>query len=138
MTTEADISLHVSYLYAGQAQRALAHCRRALISAGHPDASLSTRARALSGVGHAALDAISIPRGLHWLKRAHQSAEMAEDLATASWISQLLAEGYIELAQWDEAARWTARAVRLDTSLHRDRSLTRSRALDARLRALRG
>ncbi|MGE3855730.1 MAG: LuxR C-terminal-related transcriptional regulator [Dehalococcoidia bacterium] len=138
MQTEADISLHISYLYAGQSQRALAHCRRALISSSHPDVPDGIRARAMSGVGHAILDAITLPRGLHWLRRAHQAAEVAEDLATASWTSQLLAEGLIETASWDEAARWTARAVRLDTSLHRDRSLERSRALDARLRALRG
>ncbi|MDA0301872.1 MAG: LuxR C-terminal-related transcriptional regulator [Chloroflexi bacterium] len=138
MTTEADISLHVSYLYAGQSQRALAHCRRALISAHHPSVPGGTRARALSAVGHAILDATSITRGLHWLQRAHRTAERAEDLATVSWTSQLLAEGSIEAAQWDDAASWTARAVRLDGSLHRDRSLGRSRAIDARLRALRG
>lgn len=138
IAAEADISLHVSYLYGGQPQRALAHCRRALISTKHAGMPASTRARVLSGVGHATLDAISLTRGIHWLQRAHRAAEMAEDLATASWTSQLLAEACIETAQWDEAARWTARAVRLDSSLHRDRSLERSRAIDARLRALRG
>lgn len=138
MTTEADISLHMSYLFAGQAQRALAHCRRALISAKHPEVPGGTRARAVSGTGHALLDAGTVARGLHWLQRAHRDAEIAEDLAAASWISQLLAEGCIEHALWDEAARWIARAIRLDSSLHRDRSLQRSRALDARLRALRG
>ncbi len=137
-TTEADLSLHVSYVYAGQAQRALAHCRRALISSAHPEVRGRFRARAIAGTGQAILDAGCIRRGLHWLRRAHREAEIAEDLATASWTSQLLAEGCIEHGDWDEAARWTARAVRLDSSLHRDRSLQRSRSLDARLRALRG
>ncbi|MSQ42381.1 MAG: hypothetical protein EXR65_05030, partial [Dehalococcoidia bacterium] len=138
LTAEADIALHSSYLYAGQAQYALAHCRRALISAhraGHGDA---IRARALSGVGHALLDAGTIDRGLRWIRRAHRAAEIAEDLATASWTSQMLAEGCIEHGAWDEAAQWAERAVRLDASLHRDRSLEQSRALEARLRGLRG
>ena len=136
--TEADLSLHISYVYAGEAQRALAHCRRALIGSAHPEARGRFRARALAGTGQAILDTRGIGRGLHWLRRAHREAEVAEDLATASWTSQLLAEGCIEHGDWDEAARWTARAVRLDSSLHRDRSLPRSRSLDARLRALRG
>lgn len=138
LQAEAEISLHMGYLYAGQSQRALAHCRRALVSASRPGVQPGMRARVISGVGHAAMDAITLMRGLHWLERAHREAELAEDLATASWTSQLLAEGSIEYADWDDAARWTARAVRLDASLHRDRSLERSRALDARLRALRG
>lgn len=136
--TEADLSLHISYVHAGEAQRALAHCRRALIGSAHPEARGRFRARALAGTGQAILDTSGIGRGLHWLRRAHREAEVAEDLATASWTSQLLAEGCIEHGDWDEAARWTALAVRLDSSLHRDRSLPRSRSLDARLRALRG
>ena len=134
----AEISLLSNDLLKGRARSALQHARGALINAHVGDTDEARRARAISGVGHTLLYARTVGRGLHWIRRAHRSADFAEDLATASWTSQLLAEGCLEQGDWDEAAQWIARAVRLDFSLHRDRSLSHSEALDARQRALRG
>lgn len=138
LTADIDMTLHVRYLYDGQAQHALTHSRRALVSSRHAEVPARTRARAITSVGSSLLDAKTLDRGIHWLRRANRDAEVAEDLATVSWTSQVLGEICIEQGLWNEAAQWIARAVRLDSGLHRDQSLRRSLAIDARLRALRG
>ena len=135
---EADIAIHMSHFYSGRPRLALAHCRRALINAHRGNAGEAMLARTISGVGHALLDSSTLERGLHWIRRAHLTAELAEDLATASWTSQLAADGSLENGDWIGAAQWADTAVRLDASLHRERSLVHSQALDARLRSARG
>jgi DNA-binding CsgD family transcriptional regulator/tetratricopeptide (TPR) repeat protein len=138
IAVDDDIAIHIGYLHSGRPRLALAHGRRALVNAHHENVGESILARAIAGIGHALMDTATLERGLHWIRRAHVAAELAEDLATASWTSQLAAGRSLENGDWDQASRWAATAIGLDSSLHRERSLLHSRALDAQLRAAQG
>jgi len=134
---ESEINSHVRYLYDGLPRRALEHGRRALLLA-HSDTDERLQARTLSAIGNALTDSAGLTRASRWLQRARERAESAEDFATLSWTTQLLAVNCIERGDWLSATHLASSASHIDAVLHRSRSLRLSEALQDWLQALRG
>lgn len=134
---ENELTLHARFLNDGLPRTALEYARRALVLA-HGDTDERLQARALSGVGNALTDSVGLHRAFRWLQRARERAEAAEDFATLSWTTQLLAVNSIERGDWAAADHLTSAAARIDSVLHRSRSLLMSTAIRNWLQALAG
>ena len=134
---EAEITLHVRFLYDGLPRRALDHGRRSLTLA-HRHSDKGLQARTLSAIGNALTDSVGLIRAFKWLQRARERAETAEDFATLSWTTQLLAVNCVERGDWTAAEQLTSNAAYIDDVLHRSRSLRLSSALQHWLQSLRG
>jgi len=134
---EAEITAHIRFLYDALPRRALDHGRRSLVLA-HRHVDEGLQARALSAIGNALTDSVGLLRAFRWLERARERAEAAEDFATLSWTTQLLAVNCLERGDWTAAERLISHVTHIDEVLHRSRSLRLSAALQHWLQALRG
>lgn len=134
---EAEVTVHARFLHDGLPRRALEHGRNSLVLA-HRYVDERLQARTLSAIGNALTDTVGLPRAFKWLQRARERAESAEDFATLSWTTQLLAVNCIERGDWMASEHFASNAVHIDDVLHRSRSLRLSAALQHWLQALRG
>lgn len=134
---EAQITSHVRFLYDALPRHALVHGRKSLVLA-HRHSDKGLQARTLSAIGNALTDSAGLLRAFKWLQRARERAEAAEDFATLSWTTQLLALNCIERGDWRAAEQMTSNVTYIDDVLHRSRSLRLSTALQHWLQALRG
>ncbi|MDA1002908.1 MAG: hypothetical protein O3B31_06110, partial [Chloroflexi bacterium] len=137
LVASARMTLSAKHLMGAHSTRALMEARIAARSAWR-SRNPATVARATSVVGNAIADVRPLNRGLRWLERAHREAEACEDYPTLSGIAVRLATAYLETGKWRAAEQMAASAMHVDASLHRIRSLRRSRAVMSLLHALQG